>query len=604
MTISLKANADTYIDHANPRTAFGGSGLLRIDDLSGSEAYALLHIAIPGLAGASVQSAFLHLFLRGSEWTGSNHIQVDLLTAPFTEDDTWNTYHSKLPTLPGVDEVDFNVGSPHVDGTPISINVTALLADAAASGNWFGFLISTTIADARRFYSSEGVPTNQRPYLRIAYAQVPPAPTGLLPALGASAQTPKLAWTSADQTAFRIEVDRAATFDSSTGSPDYDSGWHTSTTQGCDIAALSPAWSVALPGDGDLRYWRVQIQNNVGAASDWAYSSWTRHSYGSVGITLPVSDGDAVDATSPEIDWSSTNPEGRYQLLEVISEYDSGEVDGNDLTTDSAEIPRGNVTHKGLTYTAVIRVWDTFTRDAPGEKGYVENTRDFIYNPTGLVTAPSSLTAVADDHGVTLTWLRASTPDTFIIFANGIDSVEVDPADVFVSGTTYRYRYLRAQPDVVTTYEVAAHDDTLGESHSNPTAVATTTPIGVWLVDEGSHAEVQFLGQDVIDMPTVEDGATFLPLGQRAPVRIVDQIRGYSGAISGVVTSTDDLAALGDIKGVPPGEGTIRVIFGAFNFPVDLGAVGTNEWPYSSDGRTYQWTAEFWQTGDPWPVPQ
>lgn len=604
MTTTLKVNADTYIDQNNPRTVAGGSGILRVDHLTGSKAYSLLHIAIPGLPGAVVQSAHLHLFLRGTEWTGGNHVQVDLLTNSFTEDDTWNTYNAKLPTLPGVDEVDFNVGSPHTDGMEISINVTALLADAAASGNWYGFLLSTTVDAARRFHSSDSATTACRPYLRIDYAKAPPAPTSLLPALGASAQKPKVTWTSAEQQAYRIEVDRNATFDSTSGSPDYDSGFIITTDQGTDLSAITPTWVNALPSEGDLRYWRVQVQNSIGATSEWAQASWTRHSYGAVNVSFPASDGDAVDATSPEIAWTTSNAEGRYALLESVSFYDSGEQDGNDLTSDSAEIPRGFVKNRGVTYNAIVRVWDIYTRDAPGEQGYVEASRTFVYDSVAATTPCAALTAVVDDPAVVLTWTRASAPDTFVVLANGADVAEYLPADVYVSGTTYSVRFLRAQPDVFTTYEVVAHDNAAGDSHDNATATATLIPIGVWLCDEGTGTEVRLDGQDVVDMQIVEDGATFLPLGRQAPIRIVDVIRGYAGTMSGLVKTTADLAKLGIIKGIAPGEGTIRLIYGAFNFCVDVGQVNTQEWPYSSEGRTYQWSAEFWQMGDPWPVSQ
>ena len=78
--------------------------------------------------------------------------------------------------------------------------------------------------------------------------------------------TPKISWTYFDpdgdpQESFQIQIDRASTFDSNLGSPDYDSGVINSPNPYHTISAL------AVRG---LLYFRIKVKDNQGNWSSWS----------------------------------------------------------------------------------------------------------------------------------------------------------------------------------------------------------------------------------------------------------------------------------------------------------------------------------------------
>ena len=88
--------------------------------------------------------------------------------------------------------------------------------------------------------------------------------------LKTSDTTPRISWTHSDpeadaQTGYQVQIDRALTFDSNSGSPDYDSGGVTSVNQYHDV---SPALTVS----GKL-YVRVRTRDSVHAIGEGAWSS-------------------------------------------------------------------------------------------------------------------------------------------------------------------------------------------------------------------------------------------------------------------------------------------------------------------------------------------
>lgn len=605
----LKVNADTWIDQSHVGTAHGGDGRLVLNNGSDKK-YGLLHIGVPDLQGATVHSATLHVFIKGSSWAGANHIKVDPLDARFTEHDTWHTYNGDLPSLPTANQGDETLGGSPADGDRVDIDITDLMSDAAAADAFYGLLISTTATANRPIYSSETATKKWRPYLTISYSQAPEAPTDLAPAAGASAQDPILDWEFPDQTEYQVQLSS----DGTGGGVVADSDWivtdETSTDLSGDTSGWLTPWSETM-ADLDVMYWRVRAKNEVGTASEWsAWVSWTRHVYESLSIDFPAMDGDQVDATTPEIAWTFGGTQKKFQLLlddeDGIEIYDSTRIGGDD---SERSIPARTILVKNETYTLTLRVWDEFTRDATGEVGFVEETRTFYYDAGATTDPVESLTAEtsADSPTVQLTWTRTSEPDWFVILADDeVIEDELDPADWFVSGITY-FKKLRKIPriDDTITYEVRARDDATGDSDGNPTADVAFRPIGIWLVYDPAgpgEIDVQFLGQEAMEMELTEDGTTFFPVGSDAPVRVVDRVRGYAGTVSGIIMSKSELADLMDIKAVPPNTGDIRLIYGGYNFPVELGQVRTSEMPVASGGRVYKVSVEYWQVGAPWPV--
>lgn len=608
----IPVKGDTWIDQGHVGAHHGQNGSLTLDNGS-NKRYGMLFLGIPNLAGATVASAVLSVFLKDTAWDAGMEIRVDLLDKKFAENETWHSYHLKLPSLPGADQAVFTIVGDS-DGTQVDIDVTALLVDAAGNDSFPGLLLSCSGSASKSIYSSEAKHKAYHPFITIEYSLQPDAPTNLLPAQYASAQKPRVSWDSVPQLAYFIEV--ADTDDT----PRASSGWITSDIQQVDLnddAAWTTPWATGLPSSGQSKKWRVKVKDEVGTASEFSpWATWERRSYSALVLTEP-DEGDTVLTTTPDFTWTFAGTEKMWQLLVEGTDgvdYDSGRIADVDLAWS---LPKGTLLHRGVSYTATLRVWDAYRRDAPGDKDFVEAIAHFTYDGSGAVTIVTGIIATVDSPAVVLEWDRAALPDAFTIFADDevlIDQVDAAPLEGPSGHFTYRLLRAGAGPVHTVTFDVVAHSDVNGDSlsgtpYSTDSNVAASGPQGVWLVDEEDGIEVEFLGQPEISMKISEDGATYFPLGSKSPIRIVDQIRGFEGSVQGLVSGDDAVADFETLKAIAPGTevdglSVLRLIFGRYNIPVDIGEVSISQWPMAEGDNVYTVSFEFWQTGRPWPVTQ
>lgn len=606
-------NSDNWINQGHVGESNGGSGQLGLASGT-SKWYSLMHISVPNLAGSTVMSATLRVYIKGVNWTNPDHIKVDRLLNRFSGKDTWHSFATYAnDAINGPNQANSGAITVNDDGSPVDIDVTDILQEAADADQFFGLLLSVEGDVNRYLYPSESVRKNKRPYLTLTYSQKPDAPTNLRPANYAGAPKPRFAWDCVPQLAFRVQISN----DGTVGTLIADSGMISSGVQETDTnddGAWNDPWGTG-PGNGDTRWWRVQIKDEVGTLSDWSpWVSWEHRTMGTLAITSPATNGATVLTTTPEITWTFDHTETMWQLLVDTDsngdapEYDTGRQKGSDLVL---QLPKGTLPDRSVTYTISLRAWDLYDRDAPGDSAYQQVKRTFVYAGSGAVAVVDSLAVSADGPAQVFDWYRAAQPDAFTIFSD--DDIVIDQLDAathLVSGDHYQYRVLRTGRGPVTqvTYQVEAHSDVNGDSTGSPTAEGITGPQGVWLVYEDSGVEVEFLGQPEIELKVTEDGATYFPLGQREPVRIVDQIRGYEGSVTGLISGNTALADFLTIKDVPPGSksadgiGVLRLIFGRFNIPVDIGEVTVSEWPMAEGQNEFNVSFEFWQVDRPWPV--
>lgn len=611
MSNKFKANADTWIDQSNVGQQHGNGGSHTLNNGSNKK-YALMHFAIPNLAGATVHSATLTVFLKGSDWAATNHIRADLLTKRFSEKETWHSYHADLPSIAAAADSGA-IGTPHGDGHQVDITVTTLLQDAADDDAFRGFVLSTQATSNRPIYSSEARHKAYRPYITISYSLKPDAPTNLRPANYASAQKPLLAWDCDPQTEYYVQVATTG------GSVLAESGWVVDEAQQADSsdATWDTPWTTSLPSNGDSRKWRVKFKDEVGTPSDYSeWSTWERRTLQSLTIDEPTSDGDTVLTTTPTIEWTFGGTETQWQIIIDDLDYDSGKIADNDT---SFALPKGTITDRDTIFTMKLLVWDQYLRDAPGDASFVRAIRTFKYDGSGATTAPDSFTAETDGPAQVLTWHRAGAVDAFTIFAD--DEIIVDQIEGLVGsgGDVYTYRLLRTgrEPVHAVAFSVAAHLDSTGDSVRSNSADGLSGPQGIWLVDEEEGVELEFAGKPEISLGITEEGSTYFPLGGRAPVRIVDQIRGYEGSVSAILNSVTDgsdredaYRAFMQLKSIPPGskgddgKSVLRLIFGRYNIPVDIGEASVSQWPTAAGDNEFNVSFEFWQVDGPWPVEQ
>jgi hypothetical protein len=288
-------------------------------------------------------------------------------------------------------------------------------------------------------------------------------------------------------------------------------------TIGASTGAFSPGSTVVIDG--------VTVREGTHSAAAMAPFAGT------------TSMGPVFDPTPPIV-WEVTGgSQHRYRVLvDHVTEpdrwvYDSGVIQSSDNTHTITSGLRDD-----RTYRVRVRVWDAETREAtPGDPPYREASARFYLDTDAVVSPVSDLTIRQD--GVTpyviLEWQRSSTPDRFAIVRDGAIAV-VDGAELFVSGTTYRYRSYYAAPNQPTKYEVRAivNERT---SQDNPSATFTTRVEGLWLVDRDRKISVTLWGDEEGSWDAPDDASEYMPVGGSRVVRIVSGVRGLEGSLSGLL---------------------------------------------------------------------
>lgn len=346
-------------------------------------------------------------------------------------------------------------------------------------------------------------------------------------------------------------------------------------------------------------YWRCRVMDGSGQWSDWSASvSATYGSKGSLAITNPVVGGYVEEATPP-ITWTFTGQVARQVIITDTSGnwlYNSGKVT---TALTSWTVPEG-IIHDSTTYTVIVRVWDAIQREGvPGEPPYIEASRNFTYNLSGTVTPVTDLTATATSGspGVALDFHRSSAPDSFTVIRDGmVIEANVDPVDIFVSGTAYQYIDRGATPRVTHAWQVRPVVNGVTASGNN-TANGSSMTVGIWLWDPVDEVGVQLLGDDPGNWTMGEQAEIYTPLGASAPVRITQALRGYEGSINGRLvaygstTVASAEAVLFGMKSRP--SRTYRLVLADLSIPVVIGNVVSAPTPTPEIERRVSF--DFWQ---------
>jgi hypothetical protein len=607
----LRATQDSYTNVSVPNRNYGQSVALRVRDNSGAEQRTFVGFSLKVLpSDAVVFEATLRLHLRGT-WSGSSTITARRVTQKWSEKRLTN---ANAPNTTATNAATAVVASGS-GGDVLDIDVTDLVGDAVGGANWHGIRLTSSTSGSNAFNSSEVSKHDYRPRLIIIYGVQPDAPSQLNPRGGnaVNASKPKLSWTiTGEQSASQVQVHTTDDFTT----PDYDSDWVVNTEPMWDLdAATSPTFSAIT--DGDERYWRVRFKDEDGIASDWSLTArFERQTYGAFSVVSPATDGDPVLETTPTI---ITDLTGRtqtrigwrvFKLSPGTTEYvqtQSVNFSNGAVTSDpSFELEAGAIDDLLAIYIVYARAWDEFDRGtAVGETSFIQTQRAFVYSPTSGVTGVADLAAdplLPHCPAIELTWTRAAAPDSYDIYVDGlVIEQNIDPADVFVTGTSYSYTVWTAAPSREHTYTVVPKEN--GEDSDTPGEITLTNrPIGIWLMAPEDEILVALYQREEAQMSIGEEATTFNPSNRRDPVRIQDSVRGLEGTVSGMLiealggpTAQEWRDALLRIKGLSP-DTPVRLALGRQNFPITVGSIEVS--PDPDEEEHYAVSVGFWQSGE------
>ena len=601
----IRSGVDAYVLSAYPNANYAAANRLRADS---GEAESFVFFKNPAPKGSDITSATLR-FRNAVALTGSVKISAQRVGA------SWKARRLTWNNKPGV------VGSAADSATIVDpttstwfeVDVTSQLQTLTNGSANYGWKITTTFTTLVRLFSLNA--ELYKPHLVVEWTDRPDTPGMLVPYGGQAVAVakPVVRFSYSDPggddalDAVNVQIDAAGNF---TSGIDFDSGWVTSTVPELDLSTTAYAGLA----DGSSTSWRARVRDEAGGVSNWSDpATFSRDDKGTLTITNPAaSPSNFVDEFTPPISWTFTGETQKaYRILIAKASrpktwiYDSGRITS---TSTSHTLPRmqdgRRVLHDDTDYIVRVRVWDT--KDRSGIT-YAEASRQFTMTYDATVDPATSLTATQaafNGPAVQLDFQRATMPDEWVIIRDGIviDKIDV-AADLFVSGTSYRYTDRTARPLVAHTYKVKAVVNHKTAS-ANPTVAITTTVKGVWLEAENGGQRVHFYGTGVGGVAYGEDSAVHIPLGATKATRIVAGMRGLEGAIAGVLRDTADGRSWDDHKQdlleIKASPSTVyRLTFGDENIPVVVGLVNMS--PAETTQSNHVAVAasfSFWQAGE------
>lgn len=307
------------------------------------------------------------------------------------------------------------------------------------------------------------------------------------------------------------------------------------TATGTNITGtLSELWA-GLANNGAV-WWTVQVQDDAGLWSKWsAPVRFTRVDKPTATIINPTT---VVEESTPPFAWTMTG-QVAYQVLIVDPDtnkklWDTGYVTS---TAQQITVDEGKLTTVGKLYRAVFQLYDNVKRaTTPGDPPYVEKVQEFTFTPTATVSPTSNLTVTkrTDRPTYDLQWTSATMPDDFAVLMDGkVIGPNLHPADVLVSGTTYKWEARKVSGRQSHTFEVARVVNGK-QSSGNPQVTVQVKNMTTWLFEKDGSNAVPFL-DPVVDPDLSEESEVLYPMGA-APVLITQSQWGYVGSVSGVLT--------------------------------------------------------------------
>lgn len=536
-THSQRNAIDASVISTKPSTNFDQGPRLHLE--SGA-AFAFLWFNRPFPLGVTVVNATLRVYAIGS-WGISPTLTVKKVT------EHWGINRINWNNRPTVGSaVATKTQSSAADGDEWAFDVTSALQGVANGAVWFGFRIETTSGARKHLYSANAV--DYQPVLEVTYSEAPQAPTTMSPSGSRAVSIAKPVLTfdftdtsgSTDLLAVQVQVDPSGAF----ASPAFDSGTVLTTLPELDLADTAYTGLTA----GTETRWRCRVQDAAGLWSPWSdVERFRRDNKGTLTITSPAAPPDNYVAEwTPPLSWTLTGETQRAWRLRIVLDDDPTvevhDTGWNQGTDTSYTLPKG-IIEDDESYRMVLRIRDTKDREhTDGDPIYTEATRTFSFaeDPTPNPVTGLTATILLPRPWVQLDWDRATMPDSFSVVEvvdgrNRVYESDLDPTDLLVSGTSYRYVVKDSRPGRVHTWKVQAVVN--GKTSGGPTVTKRTEIRGVWLIDHDRDIEVYLAspGRDVGEWTMGEDSAVFYPLGSQRAVVVTQGLRGYEPTVKGTL---------------------------------------------------------------------
>lgn len=542
--VLLRNASDAYVSEKYPARNYNSARRIYLADGSAANTrFGFIYFGVPsGMAGTQVLSAKLRLY-SGAGFTGDVTLTLRRLASKFSVNRVnWNN----KPDVTGLVKSLTKTSAPA--GTMWEFVITDEMQQIADGAPWYGFRIQATGAAAKWLYSAQAA-EQFRPTLEITWSDAPDQPEVLVPDFGVSVSVPKptLKWDFVDPSgdttmqSFHLKLFSTEALADANGVGDLLDLVQPATTPQWDLDSTTYAGIAA----GATVWWRVQNTDGAGIPSAWSDPAYfTRTDKGVLTITnpaAPVAPNPAfVEEATPPFSWTFTGrTQESYEVILTTPETPEKRLwtSGIITSTDTAVTPPpGKITEVGKTYRLIVRIYDTVDRAAlPDDPIYVEATRDFVFNLSTTVTTVAGLVGTADVYRsrMTLEWTRATAPDYFVIMRDGKVIAEVEPSELLVTGTTYRFRDDEAKPRKETTWRVAAKVNG-ATSANNPAVVGRVKPITTTLSETDDDRTI-FLFEPKVAAEKAESSDIHYLLGDAPPVLISQSLRGYEGTVSGVL---------------------------------------------------------------------
>lgn len=585
--VRLSRPSDNYAPFRYPAVKSGASQILLF-----------MPLAMSRISGLTIVSATLSAPARAS-WV-SQTLTVQALDA------SWDVATVNWTTQPGVTgSTATEATGALADGASFEIDVTALVQAIADGQANYGWRITTS--QSTDFSTLYGFDSGQASWnLHVEVSDLPPTPEQLSPAGVIAVAAPVVTVDETDDmAAINVQIDPAA----DTVSPDFDSGWVTTTTPQLDLSTTAYAGLA----DAATTYWRARVKLTDGAISDW--SDWVEITRANQ-PTIVVDSYDLIP--TPRIQ-AHLSPAGdadtRWQvILKDPDDPSNWLYDSGDALTGAALDHTVPLTWNGRNvlpadgdYTLEIRAVDRYDRvsTAGAPAAVRDNSTTVSLASVGGVTAPASLTVTPAGSGYpdpTLVWTAAASPTQFVVVRDDLFLTTLDPADVLTGTLTWTYVDDTADPNVEHTYAVRSTGTVSGVekmSANSPTDAATPLVTGVWI--RSSFGDVQLRGRDVGGLRQVDRRQTYVLPYRFDNVDIITSVGGYEGTFTGTLfqDGTQDVdtarAILERLRQAPATQ--VRLAWGTQTRTGHLRGLSVTPHPDMVEGnRAHSVSFEFYET--------